>query len=217
MDNRLVSDVSDFPKSVKLERGVVEFVVPDKSERVSLMDELGLTHTILQHRKLQNIALMALWRYFVSSCKGADGLVGGMMSTLLEYSMLCAKPRGPVAVDEKVEFVTIVFLRLTPIDGGPLANFKSALQNDSPVKKNMVVAVARVVDGVIKDTRYSFCGIYIESPSLTNSHPQMATTRHSALAGMPPSSRRRPCCISQDARVRAIRPLYGCLPRKSLV
>ena len=86
LDNRLVSDVSDFPKSVKLERGVVEFVVPDNSNGVSLMEELGSTHTILQHRKLQNIALMALWRYFVSSCKGADGLVGGMMSTLLEYS-----------------------------------------------------------------------------------------------------------------------------------
>lgn len=161
----IFSGVSDFSKLDKFERGAV--VVKLKIEQMRIMErEMACTSDVLQNQRIKNIAMMALWRYFVSSCKGADGLVGGKRSSLLEYSMLCAMPRAPVPINENSEFVTVVFLRLTPIDGGPIADFKSTLMKDTrPVKMNQVLATARVVRGVIKDVRFSYhCMLSLSLP-----------------------------------------------------
>jgi len=155
---QFLSDVSPFDKKEKFGRGIVKIRMPEQ-QRLFLDSQLETTPMIIQDLEIRNIAMMALLRYFISSCKGDDGLVGGKKASILDFSKLSAVPRtndGGI----KGELVTVVFLRLRSV-GGANANFKAALEGGGKVVKNLVVGIARVEDGELKDVRFSFSGMLL--------------------------------------------------------
>lgn len=155
--NGIVSDLSAFPRIQKCERGALMIeMAEDQAETLSA--DLELTPKKLQDERMKNIGMMALKRFLVSNTKGKGGLTGGKNSVVLEYSRMCATPSVSTDGDNTV-FETVVFVCLQSA-GGADANFRALLEKESwPVKKNLVVATARIVKGAILDTRFSFTGI----------------------------------------------------------
>jgi hypothetical protein len=157
--SHILSDVSPFQTREKMERAMVNIEIEDKDQEEKLNMDMDISNKTLQHEKLKNIGMMALYRFFVSTCKGNNGLVGGKNHVVLDFSRKCAIPRGAFAKD-KSEFVQVVLLSMKPVPGGPMAEFRTMLVEESkPCMKNLVVGIARVVRGQIVDVRYSLCGM----------------------------------------------------------
>jgi hypothetical protein len=196
----IFSDVSRIDKKEKKERGILEIGMLPELE-VLLNTDLDCMSNILQDEKIKNIGLMALLRFFISSSKGDRGLVGGKNAAVLDFSKIFAVPRNTPG-GRKDEFVSVVFLSLKPV-GGANANFEEALEGGGRLFKNLVVGIAQVKDGSIKNAQFSFCGMFIAF------NPKMVITRLFSSAEVHLCFRLPLSCICRDTWKGEVVFLFG--------
>ena len=204
----ILSNVRPFVKQEKKERGILKIEMSAQLEGV-LSRDLECLSNILQAEKIKNIGLMALLRFFISSSKGDLGFVGGKNAKVLDFSKISAIPRN-IPGEQKVEFVTAVFLCLKPV-GGANANFKEALEGGGRVLKNLVVGIAQVKDGLITNAKFSFCGMSIAF------NPKMIVIHLFSLAETRLCYKLPLYCIYRDTWMREVLRLFGCQNRVNLV
>jgi len=196
----ILSNVKPLAKKEKKERGILEISMSPKLEE-ELVNDLECVSNILQAEKIKNIGLMALYYYFRSSSKGNKGFVGGRNAELLGFSKISAVPRN-TAGGQKVEYVSVVFLSLKSV-GGANVNFEEALEGGGRVSKNLVVGIAQVKDNLIKNAKFSFCGMSIAF------NPKMVVTHLFSLAEVRRCFRLPLSCICRDTWKGEVVFLFG--------